>query len=329
MATIEPTKKCSKCGVVKALSEFGKDKSKKDGKTRLCRSCHRKQCRIGSRKYRNNPDNVAKERAAEKERRKTPESKKKVRDYNRTPEAKARKKEYRQRPEVKKRTNERQREYSKNPDQKAKAQKREQQPNIRAIRKKYRESLSPEQHREYRQRHRRRVEDGTVGDRPLNKPHVETDTLVACYESGMTTYEIAQDFDLSPAGITYRLKKAGVEFRYYRGKVQTTKDGHKVKSSLEAIVDDWLFDNGIEHEIEPWCPWAMPLGPKGGSPPRADFLVGETYIEVWGMMGNPDYETNRLAKVEKYRQHVVDLIELFPDEIGRSDFSKLERIKLT
>lgn len=35
----EPTKKCSKCGIDKLFSEFGKDKTKKLGVTSYCRVC--------------------------------------------------------------------------------------------------------------------------------------------------------------------------------------------------------------------------------------------------------------------------------------------------
>lgn len=51
----EQTKKCSKCGEVKATTEFYKDKSKKDGRTSRCRVCRS----LEAAKYRaENPENV-------------------------------------------------------------------------------------------------------------------------------------------------------------------------------------------------------------------------------------------------------------------------------
>lgn len=41
---MEQTKKCSKCGEVKGLGEFGKSSRSPDGKQRLCKQCDRLKC---------------------------------------------------------------------------------------------------------------------------------------------------------------------------------------------------------------------------------------------------------------------------------------------
>lgn len=42
--------------------------------------------------------------------------------------------------------------------------------------------------------------------------------------------------------------------RTSRGVIVTAKDGHMCRSLLERQIDDFFFDNGIEHEIEPFIP---------------------------------------------------------------------------
>jgi len=85
----------------------------------------------------------------------------------------------------------------------------------------------------------------------------------------------------------------------------TSQDGHKVKSSLELQVDDWLFEQGIEHEYEPYI---------AKTKYKADFKVQDTFIEVWGIEGNEKYERKRQKKLRVYEKHNLSLISIFPDD---------------
>jgi hypothetical protein len=67
-------------------------------------------------------------------------------------------------------------------------------------------------------------------------------------------------------------------------------------------VDNWLTDHGLDHEVEPRMPFTSNW--------RADFRVGDTYIEVWGVIGWPSYEKKKEAKVAAFRAHRAKLIEL-------------------
>lgn len=107
----------------------------------------------------------------------------------------------------------------------------------------------------------------------------------------------------------------------YYGKPGVAKDGHKVRSGLEMAVDDWLFEHGIQHELEPHCPWD-----KSPHPRRADFKVGDVYIEVWGLAGKTKYDKRRAQKVAKYAEHGIKLIEILPAHVLHGDFSPLESL---
>ncbi len=66
-------------------------------------------------------------------------------------------------------------------------------------------------------------------------------------------------------------------FRVLRGSGGTgirANDGHELDSRWEAVVDNLLDAEGLTHTVHPRYP---------GTQLRADFLVGDVYVEVWGM----------------------------------------------
>lgn len=159
------------------------------------------------------------------------------------------------------------------------------------------------------------------GCRPTGRPAaVPTESLIDAYASG-TSYDVASQFDMTPSGVVYRLRRAGVERRgRVSGDTCQCADGHIVRSALERVVDDWLFEHGIEHVVSPRCPWP----PKSGRYYSfADFLVGDTYIEVWGLAGIKKYDRRMLQKLNLYSKHQATVINLWPREIQKRDFSKL------
>lgn len=93
LGIIFPPKACTKCGEVKELGEFHKDKGSPDGKKWECRECESSR----QKKYRQKPEVKALQKKSDRER-------------NQRPEVKARDKERYQRPEVKARTRERENE---------------------------------------------------------------------------------------------------------------------------------------------------------------------------------------------------------------------------
>jgi predicted nuclease of restriction endonuclease-like RecB superfamily len=79
------------------------------------------------------------------------------------------------------------------------------------------------------------------------------------------------------------------------------RDGHFVKSFYELSVDNWLFENNIEHVYEPRIPNAKRC--------RADFLANGFYIEIWGYKSKL-YAKRKQLKREIYKQNGLSLIEL-------------------
>lgn len=153
--------------------------------------------------------------------------------------------------------------------------------------------------------------------------HVPIDEIAKLYKAGETTTALGKQFGVSRNTIARKLRSAGVSLRQ-RGfsKPRECPDGHIVDSGLEYAVDVWLFEHGIVHNVQPTVPWWN----GGRSPQRADFLVRETYIEVWGIEGNQRYDQRRLNKVEKYKACGSPLIQIFPHHVFDGDFSPLETL---
>lgn len=128
----------------------------------------------------------------------------------------------------------------------------------------------------------------------------------------LSIQSIADILIIPSSAVKKTLKGAGVHLRktgYPNVSQYTAKDGHKVKSGMELQVDDWLYEHGIEHTYEPQI---------GASPYRADFLIGNMYVEIWGIEGNERYEQKRKKKLEAYRRFDLNLLSVY-----RKDFPDL------
>ncbi|MDF5758614.1 hypothetical protein [Spongiactinospora sp. TRM90649] len=86
------------------------------------------------------------------------------------------------------------------------------------------------------------------------------------------------------------------------GKRYQCRDGHEARSLYEQRVDDWLTEHGLAHEVEPRYPF--------DSRYKADYRVGDTYIEVWGVQDNPAYTQRKADKIRLCREHNIDLISI-------------------
>lgn len=91
-----------------------------------------------------------------------------------------------------------------------------------------------------------------------------------------------------------------------RGIQSIAKDGHICLSLGEKTIDDFLSSRGIQHEKEPRYP-------EGNY--RADFKVGDSFIEYFGLAGNPEYDIKTKAKIRLCRKHEIKLIALYPQDL--------------
>lgn len=101
-----------------------------------------------------------------------------------------------------------------------------------------------------------------------------------------------------------RLKGFNIPIRPggWKHKIFVAKDGHRVKSTYEKRVDDWLYEHGILHEYEPLAPFNQKC--------HADFRIGDTYIEIWGVTDNEVYKERQAYKIEQYTTHNIPLISI-------------------
>ena len=108
--------------------------------------------------------------------------------------------------------------------------------------------------------------------------------LVEMYQAGASTRQLANQFGVGPKRITSELLNAGCALRLggFKGGIRyACNDGHQVLSVYEKRVDDWLHFHGFAHECEPRLPFNRRA--------KADFLVGDVYIEIWGVVGSSVY----------------------------------------
>jgi len=145
---------------------------------------------------------------------------------------------------------------------------------------------------------------------------VPVDEIVRLYDSGMTVQEISRALGSTDRIVSSRLKQKGIRNRYEGwGRRLKCDDNHVVRSGLERAVCNWLYSHGILHRTEPKVPWK--------SNHRGDFLVGDTYIEVWGVTNSTKYEQTKSLKCSRYQECGAKLIEIYPRHILDNDFSPL------
>lgn len=127
----------------------------------------------------------------------------------------------------------------------------------------------------------------------------------ARYNAGEPLQSIGASVGVSDRTMRRYLARHGVEIRrdgWDGGKRYACVDGHEARSLYEQRVDDWLHEHGIEHEVEPAYPWDRRY--------RADFKVGDTYVEVWGVTENDAYKHRRAMKVARCAEAGLPLFQI-------------------
>lgn len=87
------------------------------------------------------------------------------------------------------------------------------------------------------------------------------------------------------------------------------KDGHICNSLAEKIIDDFLYNKGIKHEKEPAYPKCVRNMMK--SKVRADWKVGDNYIEYFGLQTKRDYARKTASKILSCEYNGINLIALY------------------
>lgn len=137
-------------------------------------------------------------------------------------------------------------------------------------------------------------------------PYPPPEEVRTRYGEGEPLESIAKGCGVSRSALRDYCQRNGIEIRpdgWIAGRRWMCADGHAVRSSFEQRVDDWLGDNGLDHELEPRLPFDRRS--------QGDFLVaGRIYVEVWGVVGSVQYEERRKRKAGLYRAHGLPLVEL-------------------
>src|ERR671922_167576 len=95
------------------------------------------------------------------------------------------------------------------------------------------------------------------------------------------------------------------------------KDGHTCHSLDEQQIDNWLHENGLEHEREPVYPHHPALNPTGRR--RADWKVGESYVEYFGLVGDSAYEKKMDEKILLAQECNISMMAIYPSDIASLD----------
>lgn len=91
-------------------------------------------------------------------------------------------------------------------------------------------------------------------------------------------------------------------------------DGHECHSLDEQRIDNWLYEHGIPHEREPNYPEHSRLNPTGRK--RADWKVGDIFIEYFGLINEKNYEKKAIEKITLAHLTNIELIVIDPSEIN-------------
>ena len=98
-----------------------------------------------------------------------------------------------------------------------------------------------------------------------------------------------------------------------RGVRCLASDGHVCHSLDEQYVDNFLSARGIFHEREPYYAPHPELNPHGRR--RADWRVGDSFIEYFGLIGDEEYEKRMAEKILLAKHSGVNLIALYPSDL--------------
>lgn len=91
-----------------------------------------------------------------------------------------------------------------------------------------------------------------------------------------------------------------------RGVTVMAKDGHLCRSLLERQIDDFFYENGIEHVTEPAYPFDPELNLYGS---RADWKLPDgTLVEAWGFPNDVAYMEKAERKIKLAHKHQIPVL---------------------
>lgn len=107
------------------------------------------------------------------------------------------------------------------------------------------------------------------------------------------------------------------------GVICKAKDGTICNSLSEKKITNWLIDNNIKYKKEPLYPEDEKLN---YTEMRADWKIGNRYIEFFGLAGNSVYDEKIKTKRKLSEKYNLQLIELYHKDLNNLD-EKLSPLK--
>jgi len=107
--------------------------------------------------------------------------------------------------------------------------------------------------------------------------------------------------------------KEEIEFRGKFPANHRATDGHRVRSKAELLIDNWLYMAEVVHAYERKLPIEEEV--------YCDFYIptAKVYIEYWGYDSDPKYLARKNKKLEIYRKHGLNLIQLEDKDVKNLD----------
>ncbi len=117
------------------------------------------------------------------------------------------------------------------------------------------------------------------------------------------------------------LHRAGLVEKFkttQRGKQGVSEDGHLCLSMLEWKFCNLLFASGIDHQKEPRY--------ASTNQTRADYLIGDLYIEIAGLLSDSDYTSKLKLKLEAAKVRKQRVLVFTPRDV--EDLMKFSKINI-
>lgn len=145
-------------------------------------------------------------------------------------------------------------------------------------------------------------------------PYVIWDASILTNKSLLTSIDAATGKSYEAEAISKEPTFDTDGFRKKHEAKYRTQDGHRVRSRAEAMIDDYLYNNGVAHAYERRLPGIE-------EEVISDFYIpaGKVFIEFWGMEENEKYQERKKQKLTIYANNNFNLIEMNDKDIETID----------
>lgn len=145
-------------------------------------------------------------------------------------------------------------------------------------------------------------------------PYVIWDKLILSNKSVISSIDAATGKSYENGSTNNEPTFETDEFRKKYEAKYRTQDGHRVRSRAEAMIDDYLYNNGVAHAYERRLPGI-------DEEVISDFYIpaGKVFIEFWGMEENEKYQERKKKKLVIYAENNFNLIEMNDKDIETID----------